>query len=102
MTRESILDIISTNLSTILEGPDSKYAEILLDSIVERADLEENMNVRKRVIQILSQVLNNKNSPISKTKTIRILILKWKDASLGVRGSLVSSIQKILKTSTKS
>ena len=52
ITRESALDIIHKNLGNLHET--EKY----LDMVIERAELDSNLSVRKRVIQILSQFLD--------------------------------------------
>jgi len=66
--------------------------------VIDRAHSDTNLTVRKKVIQILSQVLNNTGTLLPlKQKIIKILISKWADATVSVKQSLVSSIQKILK-----
>ena len=95
MTREGALDIIHRNLDQIVNEP------ILMEymgMVIDRAHRDTNLTVRKKVIQILSQVLNNTGTLLPlKQKIIKILISKWADATVSVKQSLVSSIQKILK-----
>jgi len=95
MTREGALDIIHRNLDQIVNEP------ILMEymgMVIDRAHSDTNLTVRKKVIQILSQVLNNTGTLLPlKQKIIKILISKWADATVSVKQSLVSSIQKILK-----
>ena len=74
--------------------------------VIERAENDTNLSVRKKVIQILSLILDldfSKKTEFDalKQRIIKILISKWSDsrASLGqIRTSLVNSIQKIVKT----
>lgn len=96
MTRESALDILLKNLDNIVSLPDcSPILKEYMEMVIERAHCDTNLTVRKKVIQILSQVLNTKNDstlmPL-KHNIIKILISKWTDATLSVRTSLVSSI----------
>ena len=106
VTRESALDILSKNIENLVSMPDS--GSILLDymnMVIERAQTDTNINVRKKIIQILSSILDikdNQNQLDSlKNSIIQILISKWNDASSQVRSSLISSIQKIVKTQVK-
>lgn len=106
MTRESALDILSKNIENLVSLPDS--SSILLDymnMVIERAQTDTNINVRKKIIQILSSILDIKDSQNQfdslKNSIIQILISKWSDAAGQVRSSLVSSIQKIVKAQVK-
>ena len=106
VTRESALDILSKNIENLVSMPDS--SSILLDymnMVIERARTDTNINVRKKIIQILSSILDIKDNQNQfdslKNSIIQILISKWNDASSQVRSSLISSIQKIVKAQVK-
>ena len=113
VTRENALEIIHKNLNHLVRISDSnpkfqitKY----IDMVIERAENDTNLSVRKKVIQILSMILDQDFSKKCefdelKQRIIKILISKWSDTttSLGqIRSSLVNSIQKILKSTKNS
>jgi hypothetical protein len=50
--------------------------------VIERAELDVNLSVRKRVIQILSHFLDiGSSNNTTKKKIMQILISKWHDSS---------------------
>ena len=57
------------------------------------------MTVRKKVVQVLTQILDHNSFESLKQTIIKLLISKWTDKnSLNqMRSSLVNSLQKIIK-----
>lgn len=92
MTRESALDILLKNLDNF----ETDILHEFMAMVIDRAHCDTNLSVRKKVIQILSQVLNtDQHSSLLplKQQIIKILISKWADTSVSVRQSLVTSIR---------
>jgi len=57
VTRENALDILHKNLESI----ESETLQELMTMVIDRAHCDTNLSVRKKVIQILTQVLNSQN-----------------------------------------
>lgn len=69
---------------------ESVYIERYLGMVIERSN-DTSIGVRKRVVAILSTVLEQEG----REDIIKILIRKWEDSSGSIRSSLVTSIKKI-------
>ena len=50
LTRESILDIIYSNLDSMIGFVDPKVVDLYISLVIQRADQDDNLSVRKRVI----------------------------------------------------
>jgi len=107
ITREAALDIISNNLGNLAkiancDGSQMNGLQFYIGMVMARANFDTNLSVRKKVIQILSLVLDsdiaaNDQWDRLKVEIIQTLILKWSDSSETVRQSLIQSIQKLIK-----
>jgi hypothetical protein len=58
--------------------------------VIERSN-DNSIGVRKRVITILSHILEREG----REDIIKILIRKWEDSSGSIRSNLINSIKKI-------
>ena len=104
VNRENALDLIDQFLKTnqgknkshgSYQLPVSEFLKHFNRLIVEKAGDRSHL-VRRKVIQLLSKILDTAREPAERTMILKVLLLKWHDSSLAVKENLVSCLAKLL------